>query len=573
MNDNQKQTIPCCLELPGVQQLGARPPGLLPDIRNSPYWDVLRQQIYTQAMHFGTQLSFDFRQLLTDARSAQSAGRLMWQLIKGFEPQVLIGPGMGATPLLYATALAALDDGVALQVLMVRDKRKAHNQKRWVEGHRASAKGKRAVFMDDFMKSGSAFPLVKEALKADKVNVELCAVALFFDMWEPLGSRQISASALPVVSLFTRHDVGLSRDCFDAAPPLMKGAAPDFIQTDPSWWRFELNHRTAYPTKCVPTIGKDAVYVADDHSTLWCHDLHTGDIRWSTPSLAQPQKGIVQLLQHVGDSVVYGCYDGTVTRLAAVDGAVLWRWKIDSSIHATPSLDLTHSRIFINTEQWCEGRPRGHLQCLDWHTGKVRWKHTHGWWPPGSTAYADGLVFAPCNDETLVAVHADSGTLAWTVKTRGLVRGRPALAQGKLWVATEQGVLECFDAASGQALWAVKYGQSLWHQFLHIANGCVLVLDGKWHMSAFDMDTGELRWLGRLRSPGCWAPIAYGRYSVVLSRQGHVAVFCPERRTKVWEGRIPGDYHQPPAVAHGKLVAAGTQSGLLAFDINAYYEN
>lgn len=558
-----------------VQRFATRPPGLLQEVRHSPAWEALRRQIYARAMHFGTKLSYDFRELLTDANNARSAGQLMWKLVKPFSPQVLIGPGMGATPLLYATALAALDDGVALQVLMVRDKRKDYNQKRWVEGHRQSAQGKRAVFMDDFMRLGSALPVVQEALKADKVDVQLCAAALFFDSWEPLGSRQISAATLPVVSLFTRHDVGLSRDCFDAAAPLMKGKAPDFIAADPAWWRFSLNHNTAYPTKCVPVIGGDAVFVADDKSTLWCHDLKTGDIRWSTPSLAQPAKGVVQLLQYVDHSVVYGCYDGTVTRLNDQDGAVQWRWKIDSSIHATPSVDVVNSRLFINTEQWCQGKPRGHLQCLDWHTGKLLWKHPHGWWPPGSTAYCAslGLVFAPCNDQSLIAVSANTGELAWIVQTRGLVRGRPAIAQGKVVVATEQGYLECFDASGGHSLWGVKYGQSLWHQFVQIAGDCVLVMDGKWHLSAFDLVTGALRWVGRLRSPGCWAPIAYGRYYVVLSRQGHVAVFCPEREVKVWEGKIPGDHHQPPAVVHGKLVATSTKTGLMAFDIHPYYAN
>lgn len=577
MNDKLRRDISMMTKptLSCVQRSGERPPGLLKDVRHSPDWEALRRQIYVRAMHFGTQLSYDFRPLLTDALNAQRAGQLMWQLIKPYAPQVLIGPGMGATPLLYAIALAALDDGVHLQVLMVRDKRKTHNQKRWVEGHRASAQGKRAVFIDDFMKNGSALPLVKEALQAEKVELELCAIALFFDTWEPLGARQISASSLPVIALFTRHDVGLSRDCFDATPPLMKGQAPDFIQGDPAWWRFGLNQNTAYPTKCVPVIGSSAVFVADDKSTLWCHDLQTGDIRWSTLSLAQPQKGVVQLLQHADDSLVYGCYDGTVTRLDARDGTVLWRWKIDSSIHATPSLDLDHNRIFINTEQWCEGKPRGHLQCLDWQTGKVQWKHPHGWWPPGSTAYCAslGLVFAPCNDQSLIAVNANSGSPVWAAQTRGLVRGRPAISLGKVCVATENGHLECFDAVSGQLVWAVKYGQSLWHQFLQISGDCILVMDGKWHVSSFDLATGALRWLGRLRSPGCWAPISYGRYSVVLSRQGHLAVFCPELEIKIWEGSIPGNYHQPPAVAQGKLVAASTTSGLLAFDIHPSYEN
>jgi len=558
-----------------VQHLGTRPPGLPPQVRHNPKWEALRQQIYARALRFGAQLNYDFRELLTDALNAREAGQLMWQLVKPFAPQVLIGPGMGATPLLYAMAIAALEDGVVLQVLMVRDKRKAHNQKRWVEGHRKIAQGKRAVFVDDFMSAGSALSLVRDALSAEKVVVDLCAVALFYDNWEPLGSRQISASTLPVVSLFTRHDVGLSRDCFDAVPPTMKGQAPDFIGSDPVWWRFSLNRNTAYPTKCVPVVGGDNVFVADDASTMWCHDLQTGDIHWASPSLAQPPKGVVQLLQYADHSVVYGCYDGSITRLSADDGAVQWRWKIDSSIHATPSVDVANNRLFINTEQWCQGKPRGHLQCLNWQTGRLQWKHPHGWWPPGSTLYCpdQALVFAPCNDQSLIAVNADSGALVWMVKTRGLVRGRPATASGKLVVATEQGYLECFDAGSGQSLWAVKYGQSLWHQFLQIAGDCVLVLDGKWHLSVFDLTSGALRWLARLRSPGCWAPIAYGRYFVVLSRQGHIAVFCPERQVKVWEGKIPGDHHQPPAVARGKLIAASTASGLMAFDIHPFYEN
>ena len=41
--------------------------------------------------------------------------------------------------MLYGIAQAALDDGVNLPILMVRDKRKDHNQKKWVEGPRQPA--------------------------------------------------------------------------------------------------------------------------------------------------------------------------------------------------------------------------------------------------------------------------------------------------------------------------------------------------------------------------------------------------------------------------------------------------
>jgi hypothetical protein len=132
--------------------------------------------------------------------------------------------------------------------------------------------------------------------------------------------------------------------------------------------------------------------------------------------------------------------------------------------------------------------------------------------------------------------------------------------------------LDCLDAVTGECIWSVKYGQNYWHQFVQVIDDCVLVFDGGWHFIAFDLTTGQLRWISRLRSPGCWAPIAYGPYHVVLSRQGHVAVFYTEQQVKVWEGQIPGEYHQPPAVASGKLVAASTRSGLIAFDIHPFYD-
>lgn len=558
-----------------LQLHGFRPPGLPAQVRETMQWEVLRKAIYNCAMRFGDKLTFDFRELLTDAGNARAAGQMMWRLIKRFEPDVLVGPGFGATPLLYATALAALDDGISLQVLMVRDKRKEHNQKRWVEGNRAAAQGKRAVFIDDFMKRGTAYPLVQQALKADKVQVELAAIALFFDMWEPLGTRQLSLSTVPLVALYTRHDLGLSRDCYDAVPPEMKGAAPDFVGSTPRWWRFDLNQSLKHPLKCAPLIAKGAVYVADEKATLWKHRLDTGDIEWSVPSLEIPEKGIVQQLQQVDGSLLYGCYDGTLSRVACETGAVQWRRKLDAWIHATPAIDQASGRIFINTEQMAGGRPCGHVQCLELATGKLVWKHRQAWWPPASVALCErtNTVLAACNDETLLGLDAATGELKWTANTRGLIRGRPYARDGRAWLATERGHLHCIDVRTGGQLWSTRYGAGLWHQFTMGENGEIYAMDGEWHFTAFDADTGAMRWLGRLRSVGCWAPVPCGRYLVVLSRQGNLAVFCPQEQIKIWEGQIPGTYHQPPAIHDGVLVAASSTAGLLAFDIHPFYAN
>lgn len=246
-------------------------------------WERLRAGILRHAVKLDQRLSFDIRLLLTQTDMAHLAGRLLWARIQALEPQVLVAPGFGAMPLAYATAHAAREDGASLDVLMVRDQRKTYHQKRWVEGHRP-APGTRAVVVDDFMGSGSVLDLVDQALAADGIELQLQAVAVFFDMWEPLGSRQMQLKRLPVIRLFTRHDIGLSRDCHDARPPAMKGSAPDFIGP-PLWWRMGLNTPGRYPYRSSPVIADNAVFVADDQSRITRHHAGTGDIEWTLMAL------------------------------------------------------------------------------------------------------------------------------------------------------------------------------------------------------------------------------------------------------------------------------------------------
>jgi hypothetical protein len=67
--------------------------------------------------------------------------------------------------------------------------------------------------------------------------------------------------------------------------------------------------------------------------------------------------------------------------------------------------------------------------------------------------------------------------------------------------------------------------------------------------------------------------VEFGRYLIVLSRDGELAVFDPESEIKVWEGRIGGQYYQPPAISHGFLAAASNDEGLKVFRISPFYED
>ncbi len=561
----------------GASVLEAEPAvsqGLPPDEEDL---QMLRRVILERVAFLGDNVTFDFKEMLTRARWVEAAGRLLWSLIRPLGPELLIGPGFGGVPLLYAVALAAhRADGVDLAVWMVRDQRKTYYRKRWVEGPICPPDA-RAVIVDDFLGRGSAVSLVEEALASDRRTANLCGMGVIFDNWNPLGGRQLRVGRFPVVALFTRRDLGLTRDCHDARAPSMQGSAPPFVQ-EPSWWRFELNGHTDFLYKASPVVADDAVFVADDQSRVWRFDGASGEAQWCRPSLARPYKGIVQRLQWIDGGLVYGCYDGTVTRLDAATGEVVWRWRVDSSVHATPAVDAGNSRLFINTEQSNGGEPFGHLCALDLASGKTLWRYRHGFWPPATPVYCprQNLVVAASNDQRLVCVDADTGAVRWQASTRGLVRGAPVLAADAVLVATEDGILQRFDLASGEETRSRKYGQgAVQHVPLSVA-GVVVVLDGAGRVVAFDSVDLRIRWMSTLRSPGACMPVSLGEYLAVLSRDGELAVFEPALERKVWEGRIGGDYFQPPAVGVIRGVAvlacASNHAGLKVFPIHSFYQ-
>jgi len=79
-----------------------------------------------------------------------------------------------------------------------------------------------------------------------------------------------------------------------------------------------------------------------------------------------------------------------------------------------------------------------------------------------------------------------------------------------------------------------------------------------------------------LRSRGVWAPVAYGKYLIVLSRKGQLAVFDPAREIKLWEGQIGGTFNQQPAVGRVNgvplLACASNDAGFKVFRIHPYYD-
>lgn len=70
---------------------------------------------------------------------------------------------------------------------------------------------------------------------------------------------------------------------------------------------------------------------------------------------------------------------------------------------------------------------------------------------------ANGLVyFGSSADDTVRALNADTGKIEWYFTTGGPVRFAPHIADGKCYVASDDGFLYCLDAGTGKLVWRFR---------------------------------------------------------------------------------------------------------------------
>jgi len=303
----------------------------------------------------------------------------------------------------------------------------------------------------------------------------------------------------------------------------------------------------------MPASDGRLLFVGDLRGTLHAFDLTTGARAWQADLGERIIGGPA-----VGGNLVFVGAGESVYALRANDGARLWQRAVPGPVRAPPVFD--GDRVYIAAGAT--------LLALRPDNGELRWTlPTGGLIQAGPTRSGDLLYFGAW-DNTLRAVHRDTGAVAWTLAGTANhyyspgAGARPLLDEGMLLVSASPshgtpGVW-ALDPATGKVRWTATASAGYCH--LAGAGDTVLLASLSGELMALNVADGKTAWRIPLGEPVVGGSVVVaGDTAYTITLRGVVLAFSAADGKPLWRERLgDGYWFSPPLLVDDWLAAAST---------------
>ena len=249
-------------------------------------------------------------------------------------------------------------------------------------------------------------------------------------------------------------------------------------------WKFKTFEAIESPA----TVEGNTLYVGSNDGNLYALDATTGALKWKYYS-----NGHLSGSPVVVNGVVYFCSGYTMYALDASTGQLKWWFQTGGDLYKSgPS--VVNGVVYVGSNDYF-------LYAFDATTGALKWKCYTGFsLYMSSPTVANGIVYigGGVNWATrwaggVYAVNASTGALVWESLRISGVSGSPIIANGLLYVSTDDGYFNVLNATNGMEVWKKQiFGEGASPT---VANGVVYVGGGRFgYFYAFNAITGEEKW-------------------------------------------------------------------------------
>jgi outer membrane protein assembly factor BamB len=258
-----------------------------------------------------------------------------------------------------------------------------------------------------------------------------------------------------------------------------------------------------------PAYGNGVVYIGDLGGWLNALSASDGKKLWAFKTNGEIKSSPVV----VGDRLLIGSYDEFLYCLSTKDGSVLWRFKTNGPVHSTPSISdgmafiagcdeifrairiADGKQVFnVSSGSYTGASPAlrngaafygtfdNEVLSVNLAQKQIAWRYEHPErkFPYYSSAAVTATQVIVGGRDKMVHGLTSAGKAAWTFTTRARVESSPAIADGRVFVGSNDGRLYVLNLTSGAKLWEFDAGAPL-SASPAIANGRIVIgsQDGK----------------------------------------------------------------------------------------------
>lgn len=185
-----------------------------------------------------------------------------------------------------------------------------------------------------------------------------------------------------------------------------------------------------------------------------------------------------------------------------------------------------------------------------------------------SPAVADGKVYVGSQDGSLYAWNGANGKLAWSYPTGGAIASSPAVANGRVFVLSSGGIFYAIDATTGKLIWQRSIGADSDSSPAVAGSNVYVGTNHDGDLYAFNQATGAMLWnfptSGALDSPAVSGGIVY-----VGSHDGNVYAVKASTGLQAWKRKTGEILESSPDVSGGQVYIGNSTGTLYSLDASS----
>jgi len=313
--------------------------------------------------------------------------------------------------------------------------------------------------------------------------------------------------------------------------------------------------------KIYATTGQTASYVSEEsESEFACIDAYTGQLLWKLPIEAfAPRESV---------AIAYG-------NLYLIPGSVTTAVDEESGEEYS-----TFNQVWaIGTSSWSMFRRDSAHNAAGQSAPEnltLRWKFTTDGGIISSPSVADGRVYVGSQDKNIYCLDSRTGSLIWNFTIGARIRSSPAIASGRVYVGPDDGNVYCFNTENGSMIWSTDAGGYIEVNFAAAPalRSSPTVVDDKVYVGSLDTNVycinakdGDIEWTFKTEGYITSSPAVVDGDVYFISEEpetGALYKLDAADGSFIWKREIPyeeiqtggTDLHSSPVVASSLVFAA-----------------